>query len=186
MVRRSSTKTAIGEVRGSPARIHDLAWAYAELRATGRGKHVRSFSYYHVSLIAQRPHVASFLSDLRSGFGGSFDDFNVVKLDERSRVSFLRYEDFDPPFPVLLFALSCDSERGTWRQTDYAHRRNPPILHRKELLLPGDDPRVPQAERLTRCLEGRGAFADAKSIGTRDGWHRRLGDLGLDGLVPAL
>ena len=164
----------------------DLAWAYAELRASGRGKHVRSFSYYHACLVTERVRVATFLGDLCRGFGCSFDDFNVVKLDGRSRVSFLRYEDFDALFPALLFALSCDCERSTCRQTDYSGRRNPPILHRKELLLPGDDPRVPGAERLTRCLEVKGAFADARSIGTRDGWHRRLGDLGLDGLVPAL
>lgn len=170
---------------GIPARKHDLVWAYAELRATGRGKHVRSFSYYHVSLIAELADVVDFLGVLCHRFGGSFHDFNVVKLDQRSRVSFLRYEDFDAPFPALRFALSCDIERGTCRPTNYAGRRNPPILHRKELLLPGDDPRAPVAERLTRCLEARGAFADAKSIGTRNAWRRRLDDLGLDGLVLA-
>ena len=72
--------------------MHDLAWAYAELRASGRGKHVRSFSYYHASLVAEWPQVARFLDGLCCGFGGSFDDFNVVKLDGRSRVSFLRYD----------------------------------------------------------------------------------------------
>ena len=163
--------------------MYDLAWAYAELRASGRGKHVRSFSYYHASLVAERPPVASFLADICCEFGGCFDDFNVVKLDGRSRISFLRYEDFDAPFPALLSALSCDRERGTCRQTDYAGRRNPPILHRKELLLPSDDRRVPGAERLTRCLEARGAFSDARSIGTRNAWRRRLVALGLDGLV---
>lgn len=164
--------------------MHDLAWAYAELRSIGRGKHVRSFSYYHTRLVAERPPVASFLTDICCGFGGSFDDVNVVKLDRRSRVSFLRYESFDAAFPALLAARSCDIERGTCRQTDYAGRRNPPILHRKELLLPSDDPRVPAAERLTRCLETRGAFSAAGSIGTRNAWRRRLVALGLDGLVP--
>ena len=168
---------------GQPARKHDLAWAYAELRASCRGKHVRSFSYYHVSLIAERPRVASLLGELCHGFGGSFDDYSVVKLDGRSRVTFLRYENFDAPFPALLFARSCDVERGTCRKIDYAGRRNPPILHRKELLLPGDDPRVPGAERLTRCLEARGAFDDARSIGTRTAWRQRLEDLGLNGLA---
>lgn len=165
--------------------MHDLAWAYAELRSSGRGKHVRSFSYYHASLVAERPPVARFLAGICRGSCGSFDDFSVVKLDGRSRVSFLRYEDFDAAFPALLAARSCDIERGTCRETNYAGRRNPPILHRKELLLPSDDPRVPGAERLTRCLEARGAFADAKSIGTRISWRRRLEDLGLHGLVPA-
>lgn len=164
--------------------MHDLAWAYAELRSSGRGKHVRSFSYYHTRLVAERPPVASFLTDICCGFGGSVDDFNVVKLDGRSRVSFLRYEAFAAAFPALLAARSCDIERGTCRQTDYAGRCNPPILHRKELLLPSDDPRVPCAERLTRYLETWGAFSDARSIGTRNAWRRRLVALGLDSLVP--
>lgn len=163
---------------GRPARKQDLAWAYAELRASGRGKHVRSFSYYHASLVAERPPVVSFLAELCRGFGGSFD-FNVVKLDRRSRVSFLCYQTFDAPFPALRVALSCDIEGRTCRSTNYADRRNPPILHRKELLLPADDPRVPEAERLTRCLEARGAFADAQVIGTRAAWRRRLDEIGL-------
>ena len=123
--------------------VHDVAQAYAELRAGGRGKHVGAFSYYHASTVAERPAVATFLDDLRRRFDASFAPFNVVKLDRRSRVSFLRYEDFDAPFPALLSALSCDIERRTSRLTDYAGRSNPPILHRKELLLPVDDPRVP-------------------------------------------
>ena len=168
----------------SSIRVGDLARAYAELRATGRGKHVRSFSYYHASVVAERPTVAVYLSDLCRRFDASFEAFNVVKLDGRNRVSFLCYEDFDAPFPALLSALSCDLDQRTSRSTDYG-RRNPPILHRKELLLPRDDPRVPAAERLTRCLEARGAFADAKSIGTRKGWQRRLTELGLETLVAA-
>ena len=159
------------------AAVDDLAWAYAELRTSGRGKHVGAFSYYHASTVAERTAVAAFLDALCGRFGASFESFNVVKLDRSSRVSFLRYEDFDAPFPVLLSALSCDIERRTSRLTDYAGRSNPPILHRKELLLPVDDPRVPAAECLTRCLEARGAFADAKSIGTREGWRKRLDSL---------
>lgn len=169
----------------SSIRVGDLPSAYAELRATGRGKHVRSFSYYHASVVAERPFVEAFLSGLCRRFGASFEAFNVVKLDGRNRVSFLCYGDFDAPFPALSSALSCDLDRRTSRSTDYGRRRNPPILHRKELLLPRDDPRVPAAERLTRCLEARGAFADAKSIGTRVGWQRRLTELGLETLVAA-
>ncbi len=164
--------------------MQSVEWAYAQLRASGRGKHVGSFSYYHVRMIAERPGVAAFLSALCRRFDASFEPFNVVKLDRRSRVSFLCYEEFNAPFPALHSALSCDTEHGTCRRTDYVGRRNPPILHRKELLLPGDDPLVPGAERLTCCLEALGAFADAKFIGTREGWRRRLGDLNIVDLVP--
>ena len=94
--------------------------------------------------------------------------------------SFLRYESFDTPFPALLTALSCDLERGSARHIDFTTRRNPPILHRKELLLPEDDPRVAEATRLTDRLERLGAFSNRATIGTRDGWRRQLLALGLE------
>ena len=146
---------------------------------TRRGKHVGPFSYYHARLVATLPQVAAFLGDLANRLDVSLAHHNVVKLDRRTRVSFLCYADFAAPFPALQRASSCDVDLGTCRRTDYAGRLNPPILHRKELLLPADDPLVPDAERLTSRLLQLGAFAEAKSIGTRQGWQTRLSRLGL-------
>ena len=157
----------------------ELAWAYGQLRLTGRGKHVGGFSYYHTMLLASRSDVRQYLDRVRDRIYGAPFAFNVVKLNARSRVSFLRYEDFAVPFPALLAALSCNLPRGTARRSEYAGRRNPPILHRKELLLPGDHLLVPEASRLTDCLEKLGAFEDARRIGTREGWSIRLKSLGL-------
>ena len=157
----------------------ELGWAYDQLRLTGRGKHIGGFSYYHAMLLVGTPDVAEYLDRVQDHIHGEPFEFNVVKLDARSRVSFLRYEDFAVPFPVLLAALSCNLALGTSRRSDYAGRRNPPILHRKELLLPVDHPLVPEAERLTDCLERLGAFEAARRIGTRDGWSARLKSLGL-------
>ena len=156
-----------------------LAWAYRELRLTGRGKHVGGFSYYHVLLAAERKEVLAYLVDLQHRMCGQPFEFNVVKLDGRSRVSFLRYGDFGAPFPVLIRVLSCDAVHGTAREISYSRRRNPPILHRKELLLPAGNPLVAKAVALTEILEGNGAFTDTKRIGTRDGWAARLASLGL-------
>ena len=113
----------------------NLDWAYRQLRSTGRGKHVVQFGYYHVDLISTLPDVAEFLLETRRRVAERESDFNVVKLS-RSRLSFLLYEPFTEPFPALLAATSCDMAQGTSRFTDYSGRANPPILHRKELLLP--------------------------------------------------
>lgn len=154
-----------------------LTWAYRQLRATGRGKHLAQFSYYHVDLISTLPGVAKFLLKTAERFSKP-QSFNVVKLSA-SRLSFLLYEPFTQPFPELLTALTCDMAHGTSRFTDYSGRANPPILHRKELLLPSDHPLVPAAVRLTGCLERLGAFKDTTRIGTRDGWNARLRSLGV-------
>lgn len=171
-------------MRGEPEHS-DLPWACRQLRASGRGKHLVQFSYYHVDLISKLPDVAEFLLKTEERFSTREFDFNVVKLS-RTRLSFLRYEHFAQPFPALLAALTCDMADGTSRFTDYSSRANPPILHRKELLLPADHPLVPGAAQLTECLERLGAFKDTTRIGTRDGWNARLRSLGVeieDGVV---
>ena len=157
-----------------------LNTAYRCLRATGSGKHVGSFSYYHVALISRVAEATAALSCI-----GRFVElgklrYNVVKLDGKQRISFLQYEAFDAPFPALLSSVSCDLGGPSVRRIDYSNRKNPPILHRKELLLPQDHPLVGAATRLTARLERNGAFAGTVSIGTRLGWQRRLDELGLD------
>ncbi|MDD9963775.1 MAG: hypothetical protein OXU70_16990 [Gammaproteobacteria bacterium] len=156
-----------------------LGLTYHQLRLTGRGKHVGRFSYYHTRLTSRLPCVQSRLEATRNRLYRAPFDFNVVKLDRYSRISFLLYEDFTAPFPALLKTLSCNVAQGTARLSDYRQSANPPILHRKELLLPADDPLVPEAVRLTGRLEKLGAFANAQKIGTRNGWSAALNNLGL-------
>ncbi len=157
-----------------------LADLYTRLRATGRGKHIHPFSYYHETLVETVPGAFERIWEVRAHLGLACRGFNVVKLDAANRISFLAYEPFDVRFPALLAADSCDLARGTVRRIDYSGRANPPILHRKELLLPTDHPLVPEAERTTARLERAGALRCADTIGTRAGWQRRLRVLGLD------
>lgn len=156
-----------------------LRQAFDTLRATGRGKHVGPFSYYHIEIAQPLETVRLFLARVHDHFAGGPFDYNVIKLNPQSRVSFLRYEAFTTAFPALLASLSCDLVAQTARATDYTQRRNPPILHRKELLLPADNPLARAGVRLTARLEAAGAFANPLGIGTRDGWSRTLAELGL-------
>ena len=153
---------------------------YSHLKATGRGKHIGPFSYYHVALVSQAPEAADELSAIARLVDLGNTQYNVVKLDAKYRISFLLYEDFDVLFPALFSAVSCNLSRRSVRRRNYAKRGNPPILHRKELLLPQDHPLVPKAARLTERLERLGAFVDTTTIGTRLGWQCRLDILGLD------
>ena len=157
-----------------------LGQSYACLKSTRRGKHIYPFSYYHVALIDNFPQLSTELANIRRGLNLDFRPFNVVKLDAGHRIRFLLYEDFEVPFPTLLAANSCDLHRRTVRRTDYSQRLNPPILHRKELLLPEDHPLVPEAAAITERLEPQGAFRFTAMIGTRLGWQKRLAELRLD------
>ena len=150
------------------------------MKSTGRGKHVGPFSYFHLSLIDRVPGVASTFLSISERLHLRDVCYNVVKLDAAYRISFLSYESFAAPFPALLAAVSCDLNHGSARRTDYSSRPNPPILHRKELLLPRDHPVAKISAHLTTRLEELGAFQDTRRIGTRLGWRRRLADLGID------
>ena len=156
----------------------DMARAREQLRATGRGKHIGSVSYYHVDLVRTVPDVSRVFSELVDRIAGQPFPHNVVKLGPKLRLSFLRYEDFTASFPALLAALSCCPLTGSVRWIDYSKRRNPPILHRKELLLPADDPRVGPGAVLTQQLEVAGAFAEPHRIGTRCQWAETLAKIG--------
>jgi hypothetical protein len=63
---------------------------------------------------------------------------------------------------------------------------NPPILHRKEIILPSDHPLHASFARLTAQEEKHGLLADPATIGTRDGWQRCLAIAGLTSAVTAL
>ncbi|WP_058034539.1 DNA phosphorothioation-associated putative methyltransferase [Burkholderia pseudomallei] len=102
---------------------------------------------------------------------------NVVKINVRTgRLSLLSYPDFfDSPFPVLA---------ATWvfppgalapaRHRTYSDSLNPPILHRKELLLPLSHPKKEQWASITKTAENLGLFDDVATIGFRLNWDRLI------------
>jgi DNA phosphorothioation-associated putative methyltransferase len=105
-------------------------------------------------------------------------DWNVAKI-EKASVSLLLYESFDADFPALLTSAKVDLASGAVTRTDYQKRTNPPILHRKELLLPQDDPRLPKFRALTSAAEEYGLFTEANKIGTRVAWSAKIAAAGL-------
>ena len=116
-------------------------------------------------------------------------EWNVVRIAKGS-VSLLLYESFDDaPFPALLASVKVDLASGEVCRTNYRNRTTPPILHRKELLLPPDDPRLPAFRALTAAGEEYGLFRDSNKIGTRQAWEARIAEAGLalrgHRLVPA-
>lgn len=108
------------------------------------------------------------------------DSWNVAKI-YRGGASLLLYEDFDESaFPALLRSTTVDLNVRTAKSLDYAGRANPPILHRKELLLAPDDPRRPKFAALTRTAEEQGLFREPTRIGTRRAWTQLIEEAGLE------
>lgn len=107
--------------------------------------------------------------------------WNVVKLNTigLKRISLLTYEDFERPFPALLESITVNLENRTAVRRSYRARVNPPVLHRKELLLPADHPRRDEYSELTLGLERIGLLRETSSIGTRLAWDERMREAGV-------
>ncbi|WP_462322308.1 DNA phosphorothioation-associated putative methyltransferase [Halochromatium sp.] len=98
--------------------------------------------------------------------------FNVVRLDaESGEIALLHYAAFfDDPFPALRESWRFEPSTGAVGYRTYADSLNPPILHRKELLLPADHPRQEEYRALTGAAESIGLFEETTRIGYRRQW----------------
>ena len=142
------------------------------------GKLVAGNLYVHVNAKDHLPaNVVAKINKTKSILDGLDIDFkyNVIKLSENKElvdsISFILYESFSSFFPKLIgsYAINLGSEKITYR--NYLEQSNPPILHRKELLLPPDHPDIPKFAALTKQLEGNLTLnqvtpADAKELAT--------------------
>lgn len=142
------------------------------------GKRVGGYIYVHRDATALLPRAELQVLEIASALVGDVD-WNVAKVS-RNQVSFLFYEDFDQhAFPALLKAWTVSLSKNSVKETDYSRRNNPPILHRKELLLRPNDPRQPAFKAITRLAGEYGLFQENIGIGTRLAWNQRLEDAGL-------
>ncbi|WP_334162667.1 DNA phosphorothioation-associated putative methyltransferase [Phenylobacterium sp.] len=149
-----------------------------EASAAEVGKRVGEARYLHRDGLNElSPKDRRRILDAEDVCGAS--NWNVVKLRGEGAVSLLTYEDFERPFPRLLESLTVDLEQTRVTRRSYWDRANPPVLHRKELLLPRDDPRRPRYAALTAQLEARGLLQASRRIGTLRGWQSRLAAAGI-------
>jgi DNA phosphorothioation-associated putative methyltransferase len=131
------------------------------------------------------------LANLGGGLGVMLDqvvaryqvsaEFNVVKFrTDELKVSFLAYPEFESdPHPALKQALAIDLVGCEVRRANYADNINPPILHRKEQMVPMEHPRRGEFAALTEAEEAEGLYADTRTIGFRLNWERLLSRKGV-------
>lgn len=105
---------------------------------------------------------------------------NVAKVNTKSaRLSLLAYPDFeDDPFPTLVASwnFAPGTEAPVFRS--YADSLNPPILHRKELLVPTEHPDYARWAESTKTAEALGLFDETSTIGFRLNWQRLIASKG--------
>ena len=145
------------------------------------GKIVGEAQYVHKSALGHLEQDA--LIRVRKAIEVVPDGFNwnVVKIDlkNEARLSFLEYTDFElHAFPILLSSCNVNAENKDVKYRNYS-KSNPPILHRKELLISNDFPEYSKFFSLTKELEELGAFENIVELGTKQRWEKALQDLGI-------
>jgi hypothetical protein len=138
------------------------------------GKSVYTKTYFHVTCIElvrqQFRHLAQ-TAAAKAGLDVG-KQFNVVRIDQNlTQVALLSYPDFfDNPYPELGESWLVRCDHWTVSHRTYEHSTNPPILHRKELLLPTDHPRAAEYSAFTKIAEDIGLFDNTTLIGFRKAW----------------
>lgn len=148
------------------------------------GKKVLEDLYIHVDYLDRQAIGESLSSLFKVGRSlMSSEDLacsNVVKLNlQKQRLSFLQYLDFDEdPFPSLNGSWVVDPIKQSVTYRSYSSSLNPPILHRKELLVGKEHPKRTDWENTTKTAEELGLFASSSPIGFKENWTRLIADKG--------
>lgn len=146
------------------------------------GKKVLTNVYWHYSLtesqaakVQETIKTAETLANLKPS-----RDYNVIKYDGKSSMlSLLWYPNFfEEPFPALETSFRIDLTQQKVEKRSYQTSLNPPILHRKELLLGRDSPNIEQFKQLTETAEQLGLFENPIKIGFKQAWDALIRDKG--------
>lgn len=145
------------------------------------GKRLPDALYVHQDLLSSLPEpIGNLVEQVRENLG-VLGEGNVVKFSlSEFKLSFLSYPDFvEAPHPQLQQSISVDLSTGKVRRFDYQAHENPPILHRKELLVGEDHPMRKTFESLTREEEQAGLYSSGGQIGFKKNWEKLLLEKGL-------
>jgi DNA phosphorothioation-associated putative methyltransferase len=176
-------KALFGTYKEACTRADQLLFSIGDAGAIKRaassspiGKRTPEALYAHVDAIDLLPSELRVFIGAADALIGQVPDATLVKAHlDKPRVSYLVYPNFDAdPHPALAESWVVDFRELDVRPHDYRDRENPPILHRKELFIAPDHPRLMTFQRLSEQEAKHGLLDDAQFIGTRRVWLERL------------
>jgi DNA phosphorothioation-associated putative methyltransferase len=157
---------------------NELQHAHSGTASAPFGKRVAGKCYVHVSGLIELDESSRELAARATRIAGltAGNEFNVVRVRESSaEVALLDYPGFfSDAFPALARSWRVHVPTELVRLRDYSASFNPPILHRKELLLPAIHLAHARYAALTATAESLGLFDEPHRIGFRAQWEDLL------------
>jgi DNA phosphorothioation-associated putative methyltransferase len=153
----------------------------ANIKPAFKGKIIGGFMYAHKSALPFLPDKSTRSFNNALPFLRDLKDWNVIKFSHShiEKLSFLEYESFEETeFPCLIRSCQIDLKLQTIKPRKYS-TANPPVLHRKELLMRPDYPGLAKFQNLTLQLETLGAFKNIVKLGTKLRWQDELNRLSI-------
>jgi DNA phosphorothioation-associated putative methyltransferase len=141
------------------------------------GKKLPDAIYLHkTALITINPKLYSFCSNIAQALKISDETWDLVKLFRKEfKVAFLSYPDFyTDSYPALKKSILVDLSKLSTKETLYTESTNPPILHRKELMVLDTDPHYDHFREITLEGESAGLYENPFKIGFRETWLRLI------------
>ena len=157
---------------------------FEEFNSSKLGKKILDDLYVHIDYLEQIQEIDSLSKLIKTALSVTSPEIlnfcNVVKINiTRNRISFLQYLNFEEdPFPTLNGSWVFDSLKQTFTLRSYATSLNPPILHRKELLVGEDHPNRSSWIEVTKTAEQIGLFSTGNPIGFKLNWLKLITEKG--------
>lgn len=144
-------------------------------------KQLPDSKYLHKSTLKKQcPDLHSFIELVSNALKIQDKDWNIAKLFTNNfRVSFLDYPNFlTEAYPALRQSITVDLTKLSAKTTSYANSSNPPILHRKELLILPTDAEYQEFREITAEGEAAGLYENPQRIGFKETWERLITQIG--------
>ena len=175
-----SYRTACREANRLLFLAGDIAKIDKACAAAPVGKILPDALYVHPSALESLPPLLRVYEGCARQLVGAVEGMSLIKLfRRRARVSYLVYADFDHvAHPALSESFVADLPRLSIRHRYYKGSPNPPILHRKELLVAREYPHHAKFAALTAREEELGLLSHPNT-GTTTLWLSLLAARGL-------
>ncbi|GAA0811329.1 hypothetical protein GCM10009111_03700 [Colwellia asteriadis] len=147
------------------------------------GKKLPDSIYFHKDAFSEVPKALSkFINVVAKALKIEDENWNLVKVFRNDfRLSLLNYPLFyDDSYPALEQSVNVDLIKLSHRITSYSAQENPPILHRKETMLPKGHEFYDHFCMITQEGEAAGLYENSRMIGFKSSWERLIAKHGYE------